>query len=208
MVRNCATPKVSKLPRATRRQSCVDSLVAAAPIKRLARYSLPVLLTGLSSLMMTSVSAHGQQTVKIDSGPLTGIEEGDVTAYLGIPYAAPPIGELRWRAPQAPQHWTSPLRADTFGSECPQGADLGVFASAGGNEDCLTLNVFVSKAAAQANTQLPVFVWLYGGSLLVGSASDYDANKLASEGKTIVVTVNYRVGLLGFFAHPEIDKEG
>lgn len=145
--------------------------------------------------------------VRTDAGPVSGIEQGGMMAYLGIPYAAPPVGDLRWRPPQPPEPWTATRKGTTFASDCAQNADLGVFGKAGGTEDCLYLNVFAAQGA-RPDAKRPVLVWLHGGSLWVGSGRDYDASKLAVEGGAIVVTVNYRLGLFGLFAHPAIDDEG
>ena len=158
---------------------------------------------------VSKASAQQQTSVlEIDSGPLRGVEQGELLSYLGIPYAAPPVGNLRWMPPQAPTPWNSVLNATKVGNTCAQNAELGVFGKAGGEEDCLYLNVFVSKGARQTNKKLPVFVWIHGGSLWVGSGCCYDASKLALAGNAVVVTFNYRLGLLGFFAHPALDREG
>jgi para-nitrobenzyl esterase len=146
--------------------------------------------------------------IQIDSGPLRGTDDGRLLSYQGIPYAAPPVGVLRWTPPQAPQAWTETFDADRPGSACVQNADLGAFATPGGSEDCLYLNVNAPRAATQAGKPLPVFVWIHGGSLWVGKGDDYDPSKLALEGNAIVVTLNYRLGMFGFFAHPQIDAEG
>lgn len=146
--------------------------------------------------------------LEIDSGPLRGIEHGELRAYLGIPYAAPPVGKLRWMPPQPPKAWTAIRECNQFGNDCLQDAYLGVFARAGGDEDCLYLNVFVGKKAAQSSKSLPVLVWIHGGAAQVGSGRHYDASKLALAGNAVVVTFNYRLGVFGFFAHPGIDREG
>jgi para-nitrobenzyl esterase len=146
--------------------------------------------------------------VQLDSGSVRGIDQDDMHVFLGIPYAAPPVGKLRWMPPEPPKHWAGVLNATKFGSNCAQNDDLGVFAKAGGDEDCLYLNVYVSKEAAESHRKLPVLVWIHGGALLVGAGRDYNPIKLAAEGKAVVVTINYRVGLLGFFANPAIDREG
>ncbi len=170
---------------------------------------LTAMLTALALNMTVPANAAPQVTsvLRTDSGPLRGIEQGEMNAYLGIPYAAPPVGDLRWMPPQTPPAWTSVFEASKFGSSCAQNADLGVFGQAGGNEDCLYLNVYVGKKAAQSKEKLPVLFWIHGGSLWVGAGSDYDPSKLAVEGKAIVVTINYRLGMFGFFAHPAIDRE-
>ena len=115
---------------------------------------------------------------------------------------------LRWRPPQAPRSWAETYDADKSGNACVQNADLGAFATAGGSEDCLYLNVYLPRAAVQARKPLRVFVWIHGGSLWVGQGSDYDPRKLALDGEAVVVSLNYRLGMFGFFAHPAIDGEG
>src|SRR5262245_17377216 len=106
------------------------------------------------------MSSHKRaDVVHIDSGRLRGSEQGDVLAYLGIPYASPPIGELRWMPPQPPQQWTGIRECHEYGNCALQNRDFGVFGRPGGSEDCLHLNVFVSKQGAQDQTKLPVLVW-------------------------------------------------
>jgi para-nitrobenzyl esterase len=142
------------------------------------------------------------------SGPVTGVSARGVDTWLGIPYAAPPVGALRWQPPRPTDSWTVPIKANTLPSSCAQNADLGVFARAGGSEDCLYLNIYRGAEAAQSGQKLPVFVWIHGGALWVGQGGDYDATKLALEGKAVVVTLNYRLGAFGFLAHPALDREG
>jgi para-nitrobenzyl esterase len=144
----------------------------------------------------------------IDSGTIEGVREGDVDTYKGIPFAAPPVGELRWRAPQPAAPWTGVKRADRFSPICmqkgfyPEDAPPETM-----SEDCLTLNVWVPAGATPA-ARLPVMVWIYGGGLLNGSGSTplYAGDNLARRG-VIVVTANYRLGALGFLAHPELTRE-
>ncbi|MGI4815505.1 MAG: carboxylesterase/lipase family protein [Janthinobacterium lividum] len=145
--------------------------------------------------------------VKTDSGPVSGIIFHGVQAYLGIPFAAPPVGPLRWMPPQAPASWQTPLAAEKFGKTCPQSYELGVFASPSTTEDCLYLNVFTQLAAIAHGAKRPVMVWIHGGGFFDGESDDYDASKLVRAG-TVVVSFNYRLGLFGFFAHPALDKEG
>jgi len=152
--------------------------------------------------------------VKIDTGSLSGLATtGGVTAYLGIPFAAPPVGELRWRPPQPAAKWEAVRKADKFGTSCMQnqaGSRLPwteEFMTQGPiGEDCLFLNVWT--AAKNANARLPVMFWIYGGGFNEGSSSVavYNGTELAKKG-VIVVSVNYRVGPLGFLAHPELTKE-
>jgi para-nitrobenzyl esterase len=146
--------------------------------------------------------------VKIDTGTIAGKTEGPVRAFLGIPYAAPPVGELRWKPPAAAAKWSGVRKAVDFGARCMQGpiySDM-VFRDPGPSEDCLNLNVWIP---AQAATQkLPVMVWIYGGGFQAGSTSEprQDGQFLAQRG-VVVVSVNYRLGVFGFFALPELAAE-
>ncbi|UOK73280.1 carboxylesterase/lipase family protein [Ancylobacter polymorphus] len=142
------------------------------------------------------------------SGRLVGASAGGIETWLGIPYAAPPVGPLRWQPPQPPAPWQTPTKANALPSSCAQNADLGPFARAGGSEDCLYLNVYRAEGAGQSDEKRAVFVWIHGGALQVGQGGDYDASKLARQGNAIVVTLNYRLGVFGFLAHPALDGEG
>ncbi|HEX8239698.1 MAG TPA: carboxylesterase family protein [Allosphingosinicella sp.] len=148
--------------------------------------------------------SQASTTISTDLGPVSGVEHGQTVAFLGIPYAAAPVGSLRWAPPQRPMRWTTPLKANAFASSCAQNSDLGVFGRAGGSEDCLYLNVVASRSAQPDGAKRPVLVWIHGGSLYVGAGSDHDPTKLAVDGGAVVVTFNYRLGLFGFFAHPDI----
>jgi para-nitrobenzyl esterase len=135
-------------------------------------------------------------------------------AWLGIPYAEPPVGELRWRAPQPLLPWTGTREALAFGASCPQFASaVGGDASAEpgtlvGDEDCLTLNVYApALAGPAADARLPVMVWIHGGGNTIGTARFYDGSRLASRHRVIVVTLNYRLGALGWFRHAAL-REG
>ncbi|TWI62530.1 para-nitrobenzyl esterase [Pseudoduganella lurida] len=166
----------------------------------------------IAGLVLGTISMAAAQPiplqVKTDSGLVGGIDQDGMQAWLGIPYAAAPVGKLRWMPPQRPQPWSAVRDAKSFGNYCPQNEDLGVFGKPGGREDCLNLNVYVGKDAVRRGKKLPVFVWIHGGSLFVGANRDYDASKLAKDGNAVVVTINYRLGLLGYFAHPVLNGEG
>jgi para-nitrobenzyl esterase len=124
--------------------------------------------------------------------------------FLGIPYAAPPVGPLRWRAPQPPAHWPGIRAATQFAPHCPQ--PIGVFGRASTSEDCLYLNVFAP--AGHRRAELPVMVWIHGGGFVGGESDDYNPSWLVADG-VIVVTINYRLGALGFLAHPALaDRPG
>ena len=150
--------------------------------------------------------------VRIEQGELAGTSSrsADVRLYRGIPFAAPPIGDLRWKPPQPPPHWQGIRQATQFGNSCPQppypsnGLFAGTTAPIG--EDCLYLNIWT--AAKSAGDRLPVMVWIHGGGFErgTGSASGYDGENLARKG-AVVVTINYRLGILGFFALPELSAE-
>ncbi len=148
------------------------------------------------------------QAVITASGPVRGLEERGVTVYRGIPYAAAPIGDLRWRAPRPAAAWTRPRDAFAFSKACPQvgGPVQGMLPPEPQSEDCLYLNVWTpTKRGAKP---FPVMVWLHGGSNTNGSASaaPYGGRLLAQKG-VVVVSANYRLGALGFLAHPELSRE-
>ena len=142
-------------------------------------------------------------------GPVQGRLIDNVAVFRGIPFAAPPVGDLRWREPQPIQPWTDVRQTTTPGPSCPQKRGLSL--EGGGDpgqldEDCLYLNVFTPRADPGA--QLPVMVWIHGGALIFGSGGlgIYDGSALARR-EVVVVTINYRLGPLGFFSHPALDKE-
>ena len=141
--------------------------------------------------------------IQLDSGPISGKVEDGVRIFSGIPYAAPPVGELRWKPPQPIASWKQVRNSTVFGPSCPQPTqqDAGKF-----SEDCLYLNVWTTaKSPAE---RLPVMVWIHGGAFNIGSGSqpEYDGRNLAGKG-VVVVTINYRLGPLGFLVHPLLSKE-
>lgn len=147
---------------------------------------------------------HAPGIAKVESGLLQGMGD-DVISFKGIPYAAPPTGELRWRQPQPPAAWSGTRSAQIFGADAPQ-AQTPRTRAARMDEDCLTLNVWTP--AQRTKKKLPVMVWLYGGSFVAGSSSDprCDGESFARKG-VVLVTINYRVGVLGFLAHPALTAE-
>jgi para-nitrobenzyl esterase len=149
--------------------------------------------------------AQGGLRVQTDAGDVEGSWLGGLRVFKGIPYAAPPIGGLRWRGPQPATGWTGVRQAYTFGPTCPQTASKDIVL-ADMSEDCLTLNVW--SPARQPGTRLPVMVWLYGGAFETGGARMpiYDGSSLASKG-VVLVTLNYRLGFFGFFGHPQLTEE-
>ncbi len=159
--------------------------------------------TVLVLVLGMETGAQAAPIVTLD-GPVEGFVKGGITQFLGIPYAKPPVGDLRWRPPQPVAKWESVRKADKFGPTCAQVTTLGPFAGpANSNEDCLYLNVFTQDTKAK----LPVLVWIHGGGYVDGESNDYDATKLVTQGKLVVVTLNYRLNLFGFLAHPALDVE-
>ncbi|THF87230.1 carboxylesterase family protein [Deinococcus sp. KSM4-11] len=163
-----------------------------------------------ASLTLSAASAQ-TVTVPTDQGPVIG-SVGTFQQFMGIPYAAPPTGANRWKAPQPAPTWTTPRDARTPGNICPQ-VVIALFPVPGrtpgeilGNEDCLFLNVYAPKGSTAASKR-PVMVWLHGGSFVAGAGSSYDASVLAQKNDIVVVTLNYRLGALGFLALPALDAE-
>lgn len=134
-------------------------------------------------------------------GPVRGVDDGGVTAWKGVRYAAAPVGELRWRAPQPPQKWTRVADAGALGPVCPQPVDPRIPIDLGAplGDDCLTLNIWAPSDVTTGACK-PVLVWIHGGAYVLGSANQplYNGRVLASGGDVVVVTVNYRLGAFGF----------
>jgi para-nitrobenzyl esterase len=168
-------------------------------------------LAAMSGFLLASLSAAGSETnlqVRVRTGVLEGKAEGSVRAFLGIPYAAPPVGELRWKPPVPAAPWDGIRAAREFGPRPMQPAvykDM-VFRDPGCSEDCLSLNVWTPSENGKG--RLPVMVWIFGGGFLAGGTSEQrqDGEHLAERG-VVVVTMNYRLGVFGFFAHPELVRE-
>src|SRR5689334_18207127 len=145
--------------------------------------------------------------VRTQAGRVRGERDADgVLAFKGIPYAAPPLGPLRWRAPQPPAPWSGVRDASAFGAGCLSALENDPRPGPR-NEDCLTLNVWT--AATRADERRPVMVWIHGGGFQFGSSAmpATDGSRLAAKG-VVVVSFNYRLGILGFLAHPDLDSEG
>ena len=147
--------------------------------------------------------------VRAPAGDVRGTAQGDLRVFKGLPYAQPPIGGLRWRAPRPLPRWSQVREATSFGPACvqPQGGPASVYSPATpmpNSEDCLTLNIWAPAHADKA----PVFFWIHGGALLTGSSREpmYDGAKLAARG-IVVVSINYRLGVLGWLAHPALSAE-
>ena len=166
-------------------------------------------LLALSMLAGCLFSTAMAQTVQTAQGPVEGTTDStDVQVFKGLPYAAPPVGDLRWQPPQPAASWEDVRPADRFGPQCMQQRvfDDMMFRSEGTSEDCLYLNVWTPDVAPEE--ALPVLVYFYGGGFIAGDGSEarYDGASMAREG-IVVVTLNYRLGIFGFFAHPELSEE-
>lgn len=177
---------------------------------------IPGLLAGLTAAPLAlgaTVRARASQQVTTSYGAVQGATsdlESGVTAYKGIPFATPPVGDLRWTAPTSPANWSGTLNATSFGADCAQSySALGLFSSGNTDisEDCLYMNIW-TPANATSTSNLPVFVWIYGGRFEggAGSVPTYDGSHLAAN-DMVVVNFNYRMGPFGFLAHPDLSAE-
>lgn len=171
---------------------------------------LAVMTVLLHIFSASEASAQLADPVRVKSGLLSGTAgaDGSIRAFKGVPYAAPPIEALRWREPQPVKSWKGVRQADHFAArpmQLPVFGDM-VWRSEGMSEDCLYLNVWTP--AKSARERLPVLVYFYGGGFVAGDGAEprYDGESMARKG-VVAVTVNYRLGIFGFFAHPELTKE-
>ena len=164
--------------------------------------NLIFLFTGFLILATGTISAQLPAPVKVEQGLLQGTYEDGLSVYRGIPFAAPPVGDLRWRAPQPAAIWDGIRQADKFAPGPMQGGNP----PSGKSEDCLYLNVWTP--AKTPSDKIPVLVWIYGGGFNAGASSErnYSGEKLAKKG-VVLVSIAYRVGILGFLAHPELTAE-
>lgn len=174
-----------------------------------------------SVVFISQTVEANSRLLEIEKGQITGIRAAsDVDAFLGIPYAAPPVGPLRWKAPRPAQPWTGVFKANKFPTACPQIGNFfahvpaSEFGKPVGTEDCLYLNVWRPTAAKEK--KLPVVVWIHGGSNFKGTSADpmYDGKYLASKSNVVMVSLNYRIGLLGAISYKaletgtKLDKSG
>lgn len=172
--------------------------------------SLPSLLLVL--LLTGACAAADDCTIETTYGPVVGTTDGRVRVFKGLPFAAPPVGDLRWKPPVSPTPWTLPRQAKEFAPSCPQAADRIVPAQARQSEDCLYLNVWAPQGAQKLPQELPeklpVMVFIHGGGFTKGSGSQstYASDALARHG-VLLVTINYRLGHFGFFCHPALSAE-
>ena len=172
---------------------------------------VPAAAAQMSSEMLTTRHERAPAAIRAETtaGTVEGFTaESGVHIFRGVPYAAPPVRDLRWKPPQPPAPWEGVRPADRFGPQCMQQRVFGdmMFRNEGVSEDCLYLNVWTPATAAEA--KLPVLVYYYGGGFVAGDGSEprYDGESMARRG-IVVVTMSYRLGVFGFFAHPELTAE-
>jgi para-nitrobenzyl esterase len=169
-----------------------------------------LLMMAAAVIMVLPASAQIAEPVRVKSGLLSGVAGSDPTVrvFKGVPFAAPPVGELRWKEPQPVKSWKGVRKAERFGArpmQLPIYGDM-VWRSEGISEDCLYLNVWTP--AKSNKERLPVLVYFYGGGFVAGDSSEprYDGESMARKG-IVAITVNYRLGIFGFFAHPKLTRE-
>jgi para-nitrobenzyl esterase len=175
------------------------------PVFNLYRNSTLLIITFIFSALILVQDRVWAEPVKIESGLIQGTIEDGLSVYRGIPYAAPPIGDLRWQAPQTAPKWDGVRAANEFGRACIQ-SNPAITNLPAPSEDCLYLNIWTP--ARSAEDRLPVMVWIHGGGFVAGATAEqlYHGEHLAKKG-VIVVSIGYRLGALGFLAHPALSAE-
>src|SRR5580698_589132 len=185
--------KTTRARRVRRAALCAVSAVSVAAA---------ALAASAAGAVASPASGGASPIVRTDDGLVRGAGVAGVNSFLGLPYAAPPTGNLRWRPPQPAAAWTGVRDATQFGPSCPQSTVNNPYLPPGPiSENCLYLNVYTPASGSSSGR--PVLVWIHGGGLTVDGARNYDGTKLAADG-TVVVTINYRLGALGFLAHPAL----
>ncbi|AMY11964.1 Fumonisin B1 esterase [Luteitalea pratensis] len=186
-----------------------DRAAAVSRVTRCLVCSLAAL--AVAATVGSVVRSQAPAAVRVDGGDLQGVVADGVESFKGIPFAAPPVGELRWRPPQPAAPWTGVRQASEFGADCMQGRfgpppAAGARAPRAPSEDCLFVNVW--RPAGSTATRLPVMVWIYGGGFVGGSgASPFTAGTQFAKQGVVLVSLNYRVGRFGFFAFPALNGE-
>ncbi|MEO3803141.1 carboxylesterase family protein [Nonomuraea sp. B1E8] len=177
-------------------------------VHRLVYFAVVLLTLGAAAPPQTTgpptpAPQPGSPIVRLHSGQVRGVDKGGVRTFSGIRYAEPPIGRLRWESPKAVRAWRGVADATKPGAACPQAKIPGLPPT---DEDCLFLNVTMPRNAD--GKRLAVMVWFHGGGFTSGAGSQYDAQRLATQGNVVVVTVNYRLGVLGYFGHEGLAGSG
>lgn len=163
--------------------------------------------TALGPSAASGPSSASGNTVQTPTGTVKGVVTGDHRVFNGIPYAAPPVGHLRWQPPRPASSWSGVRDATTPPADCVQTAVAWRPAAASTTEDCLYLNVWTPKQA-NAGARRPVAVWFHGGGSINGAGRDFEPVSMVTQGDLLVVTVNYRLGALGYLTLPQLDQEG
>jgi para-nitrobenzyl esterase len=172
---------------------------------------LAALCVSLAPVVHAEDDSSDAPVVQTNNGPVRGTIRSTTITFFGIPFAEPPVGDLRWRPPEPHRRWKAARDATQFGAHCPQ-PDTAPQPNA--SEDCLFLNVYVPTDADNPSRALlhnqhrPVMVWIHGGANSSGASDFYDPTPLVETGGVLIVTINYRLGALGFLAHPALDGEG
>ncbi len=185
-----------------------DGTRAASMGHKLLLYSCLAAAVGVGTVVFAQAPPH----VRVDGGELQGVIDDGVVSFKGIPFAAPPVGELRWRPPQPAAKWTGVRQAADFGADCMQGRfgpppPPGAPPARVSSEDCLFLNVW-RPASATPTAKLPVMVWIHGGGFMGGSgASPFTSGAPFAKQGVLLVSINYRLGRFGFFAFPALSRE-
>jgi para-nitrobenzyl esterase len=179
-------------------------------ISSLGMFSARLATSLIGAVLLTPLAVAAAPAVTTPQGifpaqTYAGVAKSGITDFLGIRFAAPPVGNLRFAAPTPPPAVAGTLGAAAFGSPCPQNASS--FGSASTNEDCLFLNIYVPGSGVSARNNLPVMVFFYGGAFVDGEGSIYDPSSMAIQGNVIVVTVNYRLGILGYVASSALSAQ-
>jgi para-nitrobenzyl esterase len=175
-------------------------MIPSHPVLRLAAFFVVAVFSVPVASQAQTVTTPGGT---FPSQTYQGVSADGVTEFLGIRYAAPPAGDLRWTAPTPPAAVSGTVEATQFGSACPQSVVTAVPQS----EDCLFLNLFVPNPPISSNNHFPVMVFIHGGAFVTGVSNGFNGAGLALEGNVVVVTINYRVGILGFLASPALDEQ-
>nr|HMN29434.1 carboxylesterase family protein [Caldilineaceae bacterium] len=212
----CATPST---PSPAPTQPTSEVLTATTPLTATEPVTTTAAMTGSGALtesqtmpttesLTASVGELGEQIAQIDSGLIEGTLADSVLSFKGIPYAAPPLGDLRWRAPQPVTPWTGVRQTTAFGADCAQAPGDVEKIQTTPSEVCLFVNVWRPseiEPRPEGARKLPVMVWIHGGGFVGGGASIpwYDGSAFARQGM-VVISLNYRLGRLGFFAHPAL----
>lgn len=170
--------------------------------RNVAALAILIVLVALAITTSAVTRATSAPIVMAPAGPVRGIVQNGAREFLGIPYATPPVGNLRWRAPQPYGRWNTVLEATHLGSSCPQFIPGDNKLS--GAEDCLVLNIYTPNPPQQ---DLPVMIWIHGGGFILGSGADVDGSGLAKKHNLIVVAINYRLGALGFLVNTSLAVE-